>query len=341
LDKLRAIEYFLRAAEAGSFGRAARALDVSTPALTQLVSALERSLGVILLHRSPSGVVLTADGERYYGVALGACAELADIEDRLGPRGTRLRGTLSLGIRSGMAHALVLPHLWRFLQQHPDVDLVLKAVETLDETTSQQVDVTLTTGWPPTKDFAVRVLAQTRNLVCAAPAYWARRGEPTDPDELLQHDCLVMRSSGGTLMDQWVFEREGERRTVNVRPRIVSYHSAWVHAAACGGAGVIRTVESSIRPELASGALKAVLADWQGLEPPLQFAIYRPKQRQSRLVRAFLDFMVDAFAALDEAPRHDPAPPRTPRPDWFGRAQGRQSTFAARHKPPARKRGSA
>lgn len=330
MDKLRAIEYFLRAVEAGSFGRAARELDVSTPALTQLVGALERSLGVILLHRSPRGVTLTADGERYYEVAVGVVAGLADIESRLGPRGARLRGTLSVGLRSGVAQALVLPQLGRFLSDHPDVDLVLKVVETLDEAASQQVDVSVITGWPPTKDFAVRVLAPTRNVVCAAPAYWSRHGEPAEPDDLLQHDCLVMRSSGGAVLDQWVFERDGERRTVNVRPRVLSHHSAWIHAAACAGAGVIRTVESVVGRELASGALKPALTEWECSEPPLHIALYRPKQRQSRLVRAFVDFVVDAFAALDGAPRQAPPSYRTVPPEWYGRAQGRQSAFVAR-----------
>src|SRR5437660_11976176 len=83
MDKLRAIHYFNRSAETGSFASAARSLDVSTPAVTQLVASLEASLGVVLFYRSTRGISLTADGERYYEVSRTVADELQDIEQHL------------------------------------------------------------------------------------------------------------------------------------------------------------------------------------------------------------------------------------------------------------------
>jgi len=336
MDKLRAIEYFLRTAESGSFGNAARLLDVSTPAVTQLVAALERSLGTILLHRSPRGVALTADGERYYQVARAAAGELQDIEKLLGPRGAKPRGTLTVGMRSGVAQSIVLPRIGRFLSRYPDVELVLKPAETLAEIEAQDVDVAVMTGWPPARDFAVRALAFTKHVVCASPGYWRRMGEPVEPEGLLEHECLVMRSSGGTLLDRWTFERNGDRRTIDVRGRLLSHHSTWIQAAACAGAGVIRVGDFSVQRDLAAGTLKRVLLDWEALEPPMHFAVYRPGQRQSILVRVFVDFLVEVFSATEDGGRIDLPAGRITKPEWFGRAHGRQSAYAARRKSAAR-----
>src|SRR5437660_1423629 len=115
MDKLRAIHYFNRSAETGSFAAAARSLDVSPPAVTQLVASLEVSLGVALFYRSTRGISLTADGERYYEVSRTAADELQDIEQRLRARGTKPRGTLTIGMRSAVGQNCVMPRIARFL----------------------------------------------------------------------------------------------------------------------------------------------------------------------------------------------------------------------------------
>ena len=103
MDKLRAIQYFNHAAESGSFASAARSMNVSAPAVVQLVGALERSLGRALFHRTTQGLTLTADGDRYYTVSRQIVADLRDVEQRLGPRGAPPRGTLVVGMRPSVA----------------------------------------------------------------------------------------------------------------------------------------------------------------------------------------------------------------------------------------------
>ena len=125
---------------------------------------------------------------------------------------TLSRGTpyqTQMNITGSMAQYCVLPNLPRFFEQHPELELVLKPVEQISDFDTQEVDVAVLTGWPPDGDFVVRQLAQTRNLVCASPDYWSRRGRPASPDDLAAHDCLVMRSSGGVLL-VGEYERDGE-----------------------------------------------------------------------------------------------------------------------------------
>lgn len=324
MDKLRAIQYFVQTVEAGSFGAAARSLDVSTPAVSQLVGTLERSLGVTLLLRSPRGVSPTADGRRYYEVMHKVTDDLRQIERQLG-HGSRPRGTLTVGMRAGVAQECIMPQIARFLAAYPEIDLILKPVETLEEVYAQDVDLAVITGWPPSRDYALRVLGHTRSVICASPDYWQRAGAPKDPDDLREHECLVLRSSGGTLLDRWAFERNGERRMVDVRARMLSYQSTWIQQAACAGAGVIRVADFSVQRHLSNGTLVATLADWEVLESPMHFAVFRPKQRQSRLVRAFVEFLAEVF----NASQRDPFTRHSRRPEWFGRVHGRQSMHAS------------
>ena len=332
MDKLRAIQYFNRTAEAGSFAAAARSFDVTTPAVTQLVAALERSLGIILFHRTSRGISLTADGERYYEVARRAAADLHEVELRLGPAGAKPRGTLTVVMRTGVGHYCVMPHIARFLARFPDIEVIIKPVEIIAELDKHDFDVAVMTGWPPERDFVVRSLAQTRNVVCASPEYWRREGMPDEPEALREHHCLVFRSAGGALLDRWAFEKNGERRSVDVTSRLLSESSVWLYEAACADAGVVRGADFSLHRYLSSGLLLPVLQDWDALDAPRHFAVYRRGQRQSKMVRVFIEFLIEVFVELERERIMVPGRnvSRMPRPEWFGRAHGRQSAFANR-----------
>lgn len=334
MDKLRAIEYFNRAVETGSFAAAARSLDVTTPAVTQSIAALERTLGIALFHRNQRGLTLTADGERYHATSRRVAADLDEIERQLSPRGAKPRGTLTVGMRPALGQNCVMPRIQRFLASFPEVELVLKPVNTFQEIEGRNLDLLVLAGWAPERDFVMRPLAQTRLLVCASPEYWARAGRPGEPEALRGQHCLVYRGTPGVILDQWSFEKNGERRTVDVHGRLVSDERLWLEEAACAGAGVIRVPDLTVGRYLATGLLVPVLTDWMALEAPMIYAAYPPRHRQSRLVRVFLDFLVKVFGELEST--RTPAPagdiPRMRKPQWVGRAHGRQSAYTARSK---------
>jgi len=121
MDKLRAIQYLSRSVETGSFTAAARSLGVSAPAVAQLIGTLERSLGVVLLHRTTRGISLTADGARYHEATRGITADLRELEQRIGPRSAKPRGTLTVGIREAVGLNCVMPRITWFLERYPEV----------------------------------------------------------------------------------------------------------------------------------------------------------------------------------------------------------------------------
>lgn len=334
MDKLRAMQYLTRAVETGSFAAAAKSLDVSTPAVAQLVRALERSLGIVLFHRTTRGLSLTSIGERYYETSRKITADLHDFEQSLAPSGAKPRGTLTVGMREAVGLNCVMPRITRFLARFPDVQLVTEPARTVQDIDEKKLDVAVLIGWPSERDLIVRPLAQTRYVVCASTEYWMREGRPHEPEELRNHHCLLFRSSAEILLDRWIFERRGERRTVDVKSRLLSDDRPWLDEAARAGAGVIRLADITLSRYLSSGLLVPVLTDWEALEAPTIFAAYRRSQRQSKLVRVFLDFLVEVFGELENerSPVSSGRIARVPKPEWFGRARGRQSGYVVRRR---------
>lgn len=332
MDKLRALHYFNRAVDLGSFAAAARACNVSTAAVTQLIAALERELGVSLFRRSRQGLALTPEGERYQETARAVTEALADAEQRLRPRMANPRGTITVGFRQQLGQLYITPELARFLSRYPDIELVFKPITSVGELDREMVDVAVLIGWPPRRDYVVRVLGQTQLFVCASPDYWQRMDVPRHPHDLNQHHCMVLRSSGGALLDQWSFEKNGERCTVDVRARVFSDEGGMLVGAALGGAGAVRATDAVLMPYLASGRLVRVLTDWTALEAPLVYAAYPVRHRRSPLVRAFVQFLEETFAGANSRTARSIAYPAVHPPEWFGKTQGRQSTYSARHR---------
>src|SRR3990172_8832288 len=149
MDKLRAIQYFNRAVESGSFAAAARSFDVSTPAVTHLVGSLERALGVLLFNRTTRGLSLTADGQRYYESSRKIEADLYDLEQRLGQRDAKPRGTLKVGIRHFVGQNCLVHRIPRFLARFPDIELVITPVVTIQDIEKENLDIVVLVGWPP------------------------------------------------------------------------------------------------------------------------------------------------------------------------------------------------
>ena len=319
MDRLRAMEYLVRVVEAGSFAAAARELDVSPPAVTQLIAALERELGAQLLRRDSRRLSLTPDGEEFLPACTNALVELRAAEARLSVNRTRASGKLVVGMqrRTGQAVAPFIPD---FLARHPGITLDFRVVPNPKVPLAALVDVLVFVGWLEDVDMVAKRIAQTRYVTCAAPAYWHAHGVPNDPDELRAHDCLAFRSPWGVVIDVWKYRRGEEVRSVVLEPRVVSEDLDWMATLAADGAGVTRMVDLSTRPYFEQGLLQPVLEDWEALEAPPVHVMYRRGSRPSARVRAFVDFVTEIFANL-EASRvgtmeRKVAP--VPMPSWFG-----------------------
>lgn len=325
MDKLRALQYFVAAAEEGSFSGAARRLAVSVPAIGKMISALERAMGTVLVERSPRGLVVTADGRAYLDACRPLLEQLAAADSVIARAGARPRGTLVVGAPGFLLQQWLLPALPGFLASYPDVQLDLRVMTRLTDAESLGVDVSIVLGWPLATGLVQRVLARTRTLASAAPEYWARHGFPRDPRDLVRHNCICMRNPEGTVIDLWEFAKGDRNEAIAVKGNLVSDDRDVIVDAALAGVGVARLMSFTVKEPARDGRLVPALLDWEMLHPPPVNLFYRPSFRRNARVRPFVDFLVDHFRRLGHEGGADAAPPE---PYWYRQGAGRASAAA-------------
>jgi LysR family transcriptional activator of dmlA len=317
MDKLRAIEYFLRVVEAGSFSAAARQLEVTPPSVTKMIAALERELGTTLLHRDSRRLILTPDGESYLKSCSRAVDDLLSAERRLGAGRTQAAGKLVVGVSRVLGPNCVMPFIPEFIEHHPEIELDFRLVHYPHEPTAALCDVLVLIGWHHDTDWIARPIVPTRFVTLASPAYWKAHGTPTDPAELSSHRCLIHRVPNGVVLDLWRYSRGNESRSVALRPTLIADDRDALAEAVIAGAGVMRVVDLTVQPWLARGLLQAALPDWTALEAPPLHLLYRRGGRQSARVRAFGDFITDVFGRITAALGPAAPPNANPQPQWF------------------------
>ena len=299
MEKLRGLKMVVRAADAGSFSKAARSLGVTPSAVSHAVADLEKQLRVSIFYRTTRQLRLTEDGQAIYGRGREILDRLNELESTVARPSERLRGTLRVGLSVSLSRIIVMPAIAQFSLRHPDLRLNMVVLTQPREMHAEGVDLMLRVGDPPESGLIARRIARIRYAVYAAPEYLDRAGTPAEPGDLLRHPCLVFRHTTGQLLDEWIFKRGGERKLVKItHPAIVSDDREGLHAAMVGGAGIGRI--GAFDPNwIRSGRLRKILTDWSVLGGFPIHAIYRKTPRQAPKIVAFLDFARAAFAAFD------------------------------------------
>lgn len=331
MDKLRALQYFVAAAEEGSLSGAARRCEVSVPSIAKLLGALERELGVRLVDRSTQGLKLTARGEAYLEVCRPLLEQLAQADAAAAAVAPKAERTLVVGAPGLLSRLLLVPALSRFHERFPHVRIDLRSIDHLTVTDAQArgLDVLVALGWPGDVSLVQRRLAQSRLIVCASPAYWERHGMPQRPRDLAAHDCPLVRTPEGTVIDLWRHVRGDEREEVAVRGWLVSESRDYVLQAVLAGQGVGRFADLSVWPHVQRGELQAVMADWDSSDAPPFSALYRADARRDAAVQGFVAFLEELLREVEsQCQRLVGSRPQATRPSWYGRRQGRASAAA-------------
>jgi LysR family transcriptional regulator for bpeEF and oprC len=331
VDKLRALQYCIAAAEEKSFSGAARRLGVTVPAVAKLITALERKLGTPLFDRNPQGLALNANGESYLEACAPALAQLAEADELVNTSATRSRGTVVFGVHHVLGRHCITPALPRFHARYPDIRIDLRECSRMTEEQMRGVDVFLMLGWPQVGDLVHRRIGHVRFTVCAAPTYWAAHGVPHRPKDLERHNCLLIRTIHGTVMDHWPFQRGEEKESVTVNGWLVAdnTHRDILVEAALAGEGIVRIIDlADYHTALRAGQLVPVLTDWESTEVPPVNLMYRPSCRRIPRVRILIDFVTALFRDLEEAREHRVV--ASERPPWSSGRYRRASAIAAR-----------
>ena len=330
MDKLRALRYFSAAAAEKSLSGAARGFGVSVTAVAKLINALEKGLGAKLFDRTARGLTLTAEGARYLEACGPALTQLDDADERLRESMQRPKGTVVVGVQHVIARGCLTAALPRFHARYPDIEFDVRDFQRVTDEQVSGVDVMLVLGWPKAEDLVLRRIAAGRFIVVASPAYWAEHGMPRRPKDLERHACLPIRAVDGTVMDAWAFTRGAEQESVVARGWLTTSnaHRDLVIELALAGHGVIRILDWTNLPDLASGSLVRALEDWESTEAPPVNLLYRASARRIPRVRLFIDFATELFRELDQVRGQQVI--GTERPRWLWRHYGRASATLTR-----------
>lgn len=287
-DRISDAELFLAVVAAGGFSGGARRLRRSQPAVSRRIAALEARLGVRLLDRTTRRFALTDAGRVFHARCAAALAALADAETAATDTAAAVRGRLRVSAPPAWARAQLAPLLPALAAQHPQLALELLLLERYVNLVDEGLDVVIRLGPLPDSSLAGRRLARGRYVLCAAPAYLARRDAPRDLDQLARHPALVLATSEARA--RWPFRWRGRPRLVTPRPGLVSNDAGLLREAGLAGAGVTVLPTYLIAADLAAGALVELLP--QARLPMWEVhALYPSRRLLAGKVRAFVDFL--------------------------------------------------
>ena len=331
MDKFRAIQYFMVAAEEGSLAGAARKMDVSVPAIHKLVGALEKFLGVRVFERTAKGVRLTNYGLEYLDCCRPIMAELQAAEAAMSRTSKRPSGVLIVGAHAQLAQHILVPALPHFRALYPDVQIDFRTVHRISDEDAEAAEILMLHGWPNAPDdFVHRKLGMTRSLIMATPDYWATRGIPQRPEDLAQHECLLIRNPAGILIDLWDFRRGADEASVRVAGWLCSNGREVVLDAVLRSQGVGRFNEITTRTLVQTGRLIPVLHEWEVQGGPPINLLYRSTARKRPCARVFIDFTIELLRQHDGAGHSHAGHPSADLPAWHRTGYGRASAAVGR-----------
>lgn len=296
MDKIKAMQTFVRIVEANSFSKAAETLGLPRAALTATMQKLEAHLGTQLLQRTTRRLSLTPDGAEYFRdclAILGAveASELAFI----GPEANKPRGTLRVNLPGTVGRNLVVPHIGQFHAQFPDVQLHLGLTDHLVDLTQEGVDCALRVGELQDSAMIGKRVGSMRFVTCASPAYLARHGTPQSIAELALHSGIMHFSGKGGRAFDWDFMHGGQVLRVQMKGPVAVSDADGNVSCALQGLGLAQVALYQVREHLASGALVTVLAACP--PTPMPMSLLTPQGRLAvPRVRAFANWITELLA---------------------------------------------
>jgi LysR family transcriptional regulator, transcriptional activator for dmlA len=288
------MQFFSVVMRCGSLAAAARELQVSPPAVSKRLAALEARLGVTLLNRTTRRLALTHEGETYLESARRILGEIESLERELQGARSEPSGLLRVNATLGFGRMHVAPAIASFARLHPKIDVQLQLSVNPPALTEDAFDVCVRFGEPPDARVMARLLAPNRRLLCASPAYLQRRGLPRTPHDLASHDVIAIRQ-GDEVYGLWRL-RSGRRvETVRVRGALSTNDGEIAVNWALAGHGIVLRAEWDVARYLRTGRLRPVLETWQA--PPADiYAVYPVRHQSTMRVRAFVDHLAETFA---------------------------------------------
>lgn len=298
MDRLGAMQVFVRTVELGSMSAAAAELDLSSQLAGRQVRALESSLGIKLLNRTTRRQSLTDGGRLFYERAKNILAEMEAAQAQIDESRALPSGRLRISAPITFGSRALAPRLAEFMNRFPDVSVELSLTNRTVDLVDEGFDVAFRTGDLPDSGLMAKRLAPHQLVLCASPAYLKKRGHPRTLEDLRRHECLVFAHT--SLRTQWSFEGPEGVVRVPITGKFLTDSGEALRAAAVAGVGIILQPTELLAEDIQSGLLTRILKKYQPTPRPLH-VLYAPDRRMTPKLRSFLDFASDTFGSSGRA----------------------------------------
>ncbi len=288
------VRMFVRVYELGSISAAGRDQRVSAAVASARLAELEKHLGVRLFNRTTRSLQPTEHGSVFYKGAVKILETIEEAEAAVADISRRPRGSIHVAAPLGIGKRLIAPLVPAFKDLYPGIDVRLRLSDRKLDMMAEGLDVAFVLGALEDSALRVRVVADCRRVLCAAPAYLESHGTPAAPADLVtqRHNCLLLRFPGAREF-HWTLTTPAGAQRIDVAGNLESDDGDVLTGWALGGRGIVLKPVFEIAEHLISGALVPVLPE----APPLdiQLACLFPHRRlQDPKSRLFIDFIVTA-----------------------------------------------
>lgn len=292
---LENIKVFVRVVELDSMSAAGRQLRLSPAVVSHRIQALESHLGVRLLNRTTRRVQPTEQGQAFYDACLEVLSAVERAENVVASGGGAPQGTLRVTAPLGLARRVLAPLIPSFREAHPQVTVQLRLSEHIIDLLSESVDVAIRMAGLADSSLIHRKIMDCERVLCAAPRYLEDHGRPDNPDDLLSHNCLLLRFPGSQQF-RWTLQSASGPQTLAIQGRYDADDGDVLLQWALEGQGIVMKPIWEVAGDLRAGRLQALLLD----NPPesAQLSVLYPHRRLlPARVKAFADFAVKQVGA--------------------------------------------
>ena len=301
MDRFQLMTVFIAVAEERGFAAAARRLNMSPPAVTRSIAALEQRLGVKLLHRSTRVVRTTDAGLRYLEDARRILFEVEAADDAAAGIDAKPRGQLTITAPVLFGRKFVIPGIVEYLRRYPETEISVAFLDRVVNLLEEGMDVGIRIGNLPDSSMRALRVGSVRLVLCASPDYLQKHGIPQEPDDLREHN-MIASMAGDHILDLR-FKTKDRERNLLLKARLKTNTNDAAIEAALQGFGITRVVSYQIAEYLANGELQTVLADWEPERLPIHI-LYKEGRYAASKVRAFIELMAERLRsnpALNQA----------------------------------------
>ena len=291
-DRLLEMRVFKAVVEAGGFTAAANLLGVSQPFVSQSIHALERRLGVQLLHRSTRQQRLTPEGEQFLSSAKILLESIDEAEALI--KSSEPTGDLRISAPQAFGLDQIVPLLPHFMATHPKLTVHFSMSDTPVNLIADHIDVAIRMGNLRDSALRSRKLCNLQRVVVASPAYVAAHGEPATPQDLAQHNCLLWDAPRAHL-NHWPFMQDGRVEAMVMQGNFRSADGTTLFELCKAGVGIMRLAEHLALPAIRKGELLLLLDDFQATDDGAIHVVFLPERQLVPRIRAFVDYLADAF----------------------------------------------